>query len=421
MTPRDIADWLNFWRRPHFSQERIRAYQDQRVRRLVRHAWEKIPYYRRLLDGAGVRPADIRSVADLARIPISRRENLQRVPNQDRIAPDVDATKCFTFMTSGSTGQPVRFLRTRFEQYLLFGFRLRAQLLAGVRPTDRRVKLGSTPVRLMPHRLGLFRISNIELNLGSGEILRRLKALRPEVIYGIPNMFEMMLAAEREELQALRPRMILSGAELLSPSLRRELEDVFQCPVVDFYGCHELNLIAWGCVQCGLYHSSDDSAVIEVLKSDGQPAGPGEEGEVIGTALHSYAMPLIRIEVGDVVSRPERPASCGIGFGAISQIRGRTADFLPVPGGHLLSPYPLTLAVDAAPGVHRFQIVQEAVDRITVNFIPLAGDAQQAAQAIVANCRRELPPDVTVEARPVANIPLTKAGKQRLVQALRVP
>jgi len=415
---RELADWLNFWRRPRFHPDRVRAYQDKHVGRLVQHAWRNIPYYRRLLDDAGLRPTDIRSVADLARIPISRREDLQRVPNQDRIAAGVDAGNCVTFMTSGSTGEPVRFLRTRAEQYLLFGFRLRAQIMSGVRPLDRRVKLGSAPVRLLPHRLGLFRISNIDLNLGPAEILRQLKALRPEVIYGIPNMFEMLLAAPREELRTLQPKLILSGAELLSPSLRRGLEDAFHCPVVDFYGCHEVNLIAWQCRQCGQYHTSDDSAVIEVLRSDGRPAGPGEEGEVIATALHSYAMPLIRIEVGDVVSQPARAASCDIGFGSIGEIRGRTADFLPLPGGKLFSPYPVTLAVDAAPGVHRYQIVQEALDRITVNFIPGAGDAQQAAQAIVANCRRELPAGVTVEARVVADIPLTKAGKQRLVRAL---
>jgi phenylacetate-CoA ligase len=416
----DVVDWLNFWRRPRFSASRVRAYQDAQVRRLVRHAWQNIPYYRRWLDAAGLRPADIRTVANLARIPISRKKDLQRVPNEDRIVAGVDASKCFTFMTSGSTGEPVRFLRTPFEQYLLFGFRLRAQIQSGVRPVDRRVKLGSTPVRLWPHRIGLFRISNIDLNLGPAEILRRLKVLRPEVIYGIPNMFEMLLAAPRGELQSLHPRMILSGAELLSPLLRRELEDVFQCPVVDFYGCHELNLMAWECRDCGLYHTCDDSVVLEVLKSDGQPAGPGEEGEVIATGLHSYAMPLIRIEIGDIVSRPVRDPECGIGFGSIGQIRGRTVDFLPLPGGRRLSPYGVTLAVDAAPGVHRYQIVQEALDRITVNFIPLAGDAQQAAQAIVANCRRELPPDVVVEARPVDSIPLTKAGKQRVVQALQV-
>jgi phenylacetate-CoA ligase len=266
----------------------------------------------------------------------------------------------------------------------------------------------------------LFRISNIDLSLGTSEIFRRLQEQRPDVIYGIPNVLEMLVqAAPRDRLRDLHPRLILSGAERLLPALRDELETVFGCRVVDFYGCHELNLMAWECKRCGDYHTCDDSAIIEVLRPDGQPAGPGEEGEVVGTALHSYAMPLIRIEIGDVVRRPASLRDCGSGFGRICEIVGRAADFLPLSGGRMVSPYPLTLAVDAAPGVRRYRIVQEAPERITVFFVPLHGETAEVARSIVAKCRAELPDDIEVQVRAVESIPLTRAGKHPLVQAFR--
>jgi phenylacetate-CoA ligase len=414
----DLTGWLDFWRRPRFGPDRIRAYQDARVRRLVEHAWHRIPYYHRLMEAAGLRPADIRTRADLARFPVTRRRDLQGVPLDDLVDPGVDPEKCISFSTSGTTGEPVRMLRTRREQYLLFGFRLRAQILSGLRPIDRRVKLGSTPVRLLPHRIGLFRMSNIDLNLGPEETLQRLKALRPHVIYGIPNMLEMLVkTAPPGGLESLRPKLVFSGAEPLRPSLRRELERLFGCPVIDFYGCHEFNLIAWQCARCGLYHTSDDSTVVEVLKADGQAAAPGEQGEIFGTALRSYAMPFIRLEIGDVVTRPARRPECEIGFDVIGKIRGRTADFLPLPGGRILSPYHLSLAVDSVPGVRRYQIIQTALDHVRILYVRMEGASEETGASIAAKCRECLPPEVVIETRTVADIPITAAGKHRLVQA----
>ena len=416
----DLAGWLDFWRRPRFSPDRIRAYQDARVRRLVEHAWDRIPYYRRLMEAAGLRPSDVCTRAALARFPVTRRRDLQGVPLDDLIAPGVDPAKCIHFATSGTTGQPVRMLRTHWEQHLLFGFRLRAQILSGLRPLDRRVKLGSMPVRLPPHRIGLFRVSNIDLNLGPEETLRRLKERRQQVIYGIPNMLEMLVkTAPPGEIESLRPRLVFSGAEPLRPALRRELERSFGCPVIDFYGCHEFNLIAWQCTRCGLYHTSDDSTVVEVLKAEGQAAAPGEQGEVFGTALHSYAMPFIRLEIGDVVTRPARRPECEIGFEAIDEIRGRTADFLPLPGGRILSPYHLSLAVDSVPGVRRYQINQTALDRVRILYMRMEGAGEETGANIAAKCREYLPPEVVIETEAVSDIPMTAAGKHRLVQGFR--
>ena len=106
------------------SRELIRRYQDRQVSRLVRHAWDRVPYYRRLLTGAGIGPDDIRSVDDLARIPVTKGLYLQGVAIEDRVARGTDPARCIPHATSGSTGEPLRLLRTRAEEYLLFGLRL---------------------------------------------------------------------------------------------------------------------------------------------------------------------------------------------------------------------------------------------------------------------------------------------------------
>ena len=281
------------------------------------------------------------------------------------------------------------------------------------------MKLGSTPTRLLPHRIGLYRASNLSLALGPLEIFRQLNILRPEVIYGIPNMFDLLLAAiPREQLRALRLKLIFSGAEFLSGPTRQELESLFGCPVVDFYGSHEFNLIAWQCTRFGLFHTVDDGVVVEAL-SNGQPAKPGEDGTVIGTALHSYAMPLIRLELGDIVRVPASPGACQIGFGTIERIQGRAVDFLPMPDGTVLSPYDMISEANVTSEIRQFQIVQEAPDRIRLLYIPRQREGPEAAARIATRFQSILPRRLQVEVEAVTEIPRTAAGKHRLVRAFR--
>ena len=202
---RDVA---GFWWRPRASRAAIRGYQDRLIRRLVQHAARNVPYYQRLFREAGLRAEDVHGIGDLPLLPVSRKQQLQQVPIEDLLSPGVDVSRGILMATSGSTGQPLRIYRTRWEERILFAFRLRAQLLSGLRIGDRRVKLGSTPAQLLPHRLGLFPISNLALDLAPEEIIRRLRRLRPAVIYGVPHMLD--LVAERiteQDLAVIRPRL----------------------------------------------------------------------------------------------------------------------------------------------------------------------------------------------------------------------
>jgi len=409
------------WARPRYSREAIARYQDLQLRRLVRHAWAQVPYYRRLLDGAGVKPEEFRGVEDLSRIPITRHRDLQQIALDDRLALGVDVSKCVRRATSGSTGEPIQIVRTRAEEHLLFGMRLRAQILSGLRPWDKRVKLGAAPDRLLMHRLGMFRMEHIERSLGAEESYCRLKSLGAQVIYGTPTTLDWLVRSIADDrLRELRPRLLFTGAEALSERTRKDLGRVFECPVVDFYGSHELNLMAWQCRHCGLYHTVDDSAVIEILGADGEPAAAGEDGQVVGTALHCYAMPVIRVEVGDIARRGTSKPGCPFGFGVIEAIRGRTVDYLPMPEGGLLNPHPMINAASETAGLLQFQIVQDSVNEVCVLFVGCPGRVDQIGREIQERLRPFLPSTIQLRVQAVDEIALTVAGKHRVVRALRL-
>jgi phenylacetate-CoA ligase len=398
---------------------------DRAVARVVAHAYAQVPYYRALLDAHGVRPETIRGAADLARIPPTARATLQALPPAEAVAAGARGERLIAAPTSGSSGRPLVVQRTWLEQNLLHLFRLRAERALGVRLTDRRVRVGAPsryggkdPKRLgrALRRAGLLRMTHLSVFDDPHETLARVRALAPDVLGGYPSgLARLADAAERTGLAPLRPRLVVTGAERLAPAVRARLGAAFGAPVRELYGCTEANLLAAECPAGGRLHTIDDAVVVEVLAGD-RPARPGEQGEVVITALHSYAMPIIRYRIGDLARVGESGCACGTSFGTLDGVDGRAIDLFHLPDGRTLHPFRLTTEgiEPAAPWVRHYQVVQEAVDRFTVRVVPGAerpGAAQLAA--LRAALGVHLGPAVDVALLVVDRIESEASGKCR--------
>jgi phenylacetate-coenzyme A ligase PaaK-like adenylate-forming protein len=123
-------------------RDRIVAFRDLHLRRLIRHAYDHVPFYRVLLDRHGIRPDAIRTAADLARIPVTSKRDLQQAHAEELIARRLDAGRLLSHRTSGSSGEPRTMRRTWLEERLGTVFRLRAFRDFGLRPGDRRAGVG---------------------------------------------------------------------------------------------------------------------------------------------------------------------------------------------------------------------------------------------------------------------------------------
>ncbi len=178
------------------------------------------------------------------------------------------------------------------------------------------------------------------------------------------------------------------------------------------------NLIAWECPLCGVYHTCDDTVIVEVLREDGTPAAPGEEGRVIGTALESFAMPILRFDLGDLARRPTDPSPCRVRFGTIESILGRSTDSIALPDGRVFNSYRIVHALRKEAGIGRFQVVQEELDRVRVDYETLPGAAVDLGRTIEERCREQFPPEVTVYASRVDEIQPGPGGKLQLIRSL---
>lgn len=408
-------DQMGAWTLLRRDRRAVQEFQLRMLRELVAHAAAEVPYYSRLLAKAKIQP-EIENLEEFRGIPVSEKSDLQSCAMEDRFARSVDRKTCRFHETSGSTGERIVTARTPAEESRLFGRRLRAQVLAGLRPWHQRLVLGAPPRRFFAHRVGAFRTAGVDLSRSLVEMMDEAERVGADVIKGPPGTLERIAEEHPQRLAGLRLEMILTGAEQLSPGARSLINRTADCPVIDSYGSVECNLIAFECRRCGLYHTCDDSVFVETLRPDGSSAEPGEEGDVVVTALLSRAMPFVRYRIGDRVRLPRTTPECEIPFGAIERISGRSVDHLRFEGGLRLSPYQVMDELDEITEVRRYFVIQESARSVSVQY-EARGAGDGLPELIRRQLARVLPAGVEIEPRRVERIVTPPDQKRRFVQA----
>ena len=344
---------------PRRDREALEQLQQRKLRRVVRHAAQHVPYYRRLFNGAGVDPESIRLPQDLLRVPVTTKRDLQNAGSgafSDFYRPD----ELVSHRTTGSTGEPMtmRFDRD-FERMRRLAF-LRALLAAGYRPGERMLMLKPGDPGRAARWTG---IQSVRFDESPPDLLKGIAQFRPHVLYGwVTPIRELALHVRNSCGRVEGLRTVITTAESLDRPTRGLFAATFGADVYDVYGLTEMGTIAWECSRHAGLHLSEDIALIDRVESGG-------ESPMIMTSLELTAMPLIRYQTGDVAGAPDaEPCACGRVFHRIPQVSGRMVDCLRLPGGGLLSPYSVTLALESIPGLARFQVLQEQTGALLVRY-----------------------------------------------------
>lgn len=411
------------------TREEIVALQQQQLRRLVTHAYKNVPYYRRLFDRQGIKPHDIRTVADLSAIPVTTKKDLQAVPIEDIVARGVDPRRLITRTTSGSSGEPFTIRRTWLETRLLQAFRIRAMRDFGLQITDKLVSVvlqrsphpqeHSFPLRLL-RTLGMYRMQTVNCLLPPTEIVQVLRQLRPQVLGGFAGILARIAQSVGEtDRQMIRPRFVAVGGDVMTSLMRCQISNAFAAPVFDMYSSQEFILIAWECPETGEFHTCDDSVIVEVLK-DGVSVTEGERGEVVGTNLYAFAMPLIRYRLGDLVTKGTDVCRCGKPFSTIRGIQGRMIDYFLLPNGRAVHPYEIVVPLlhEGEGWIGQYQLLQERENRLTLRIVPSAEPASSALNRVETMMTSILGPEIEARIILVPDIPLEPSGKFRVSRSL---
>jgi len=409
----------------------LRALQLGSLRRLLRHAYLHTHHYRAVMDERGIAPDRVSSLDDLARMPLLDRDTV-RATMDTRTAnfPPVAVEKT----TSGTTGQPVvvrycaesRHWRdaTRWRGYGWAGYTvgMRALHYWGFPPPQgswlrrRKVQLDRLVKR------DLYVDCTVRSEEAMAEAVAALERFRPQVIIAFSAGAAALARFVNEQgVRRWRDIPVLLGAERLWPDERAAIAEAFG-PAFETYGSRELMLMASECEAHDGMHTSMESMIIEVVvrEPDGavRPARAGETGEVAVTDLHNLACPMIRYLTGDLaLQRGDEPCRCGRTLARIGPIEGRVTETLRDGQGRPVSGLVFNTLFGAIADVARgFQVRQARDGRVTMKVVPAAGDRLPPAteELVRATARRYLP-GVRFEIEVVADIPLTPAGKRKVV------
>ena len=421
----------------------LRALQLERLRAAVAWACERVAFYRSALAEAGLDPAAIKSLDDLERLPFTRKAHLRdHYPWGLFAVPQRELARVHA--SSGSRGKPTVVGYTRDD--LGIWREVMARSLAGA---------GAEPGQLIQiaYGYGLFtgglgfhdgaeHMGLTVVPVSSGNTHRQILLLqdfRPQGLACTPS-FALYIGETLRE-QGGDPRALglaygLFGAEPWTEAMRAQLEALWGCPALDFYGLSEIigPGVAGECVEArdGL-HLNEDHFLPEIVDPrSGAPRPAGEEGELVLTSLTKEALPMIRYRTGDVTHLDPAPCRCGRTTVRMARIKGRTDDMLVIKGVNV---YPsqleaaLLTVADLAP---HYQLVvdrREAFPTLAVHVEPdervvrewggfEAAPARLAAlSARVAECLRGhlgLNPEIAVVAP--KTIPRSEGKAVRVVE-----
>ena len=371
---------LRRWQNP--TVEALQAEQGRRLGALVQHAYNHVEFYRQRLDRAGLRPDDIAGLADLRRLPIVGRAEMQAFAVEARTEARGPQRAYATRRTGGSTGRPLAIVTRQEDLAYETLVWLRTWKRLGLRWRDRQVTI-KDPDDASPWKetqwfqhLGFLGVRYLDLHAGPEALARELEALRPDVLRAPPSILESIVRARGSASFDFHPRLIFTTSELLDENTRQLVEATLGAPVHDCYGATEAGCIAWRCPRCGSYHVNSDTVLVEVVRN-GQPVAVGESGEVLITNLFSRAMPFLRYALGDLAQRGD-PCPAAPAATTLRLLHGRTVSPLVAGDGTLLSPY--SFMPDEIPGIDQYRIVQEGPERIRILVVPGRGFRPEALE-----------------------------------------
>ena len=398
----------------------------KRLRQTLARA-RRTRFYRTALDAAGLDPATM-SLDDLSRMPLVDRQVIARNGIEAFLStrPD-DLVHVFT---SGSTGTPGHFMRSRIEEadYSARWWRVYAAYGCSMWDAQVNVAITDKPDRpgaiTMLRRMGVLpRVERVASDAPPHQVLERVVATHPPILTGYAGAIEAL--ADHVLSTGARiepPRAVFCTAMEVTDRCLELAEQAFRAPAVDVYVTNEFGVLAWSCpVRRDLLHVNDDAFVFEVLGPEGQPVPDGTLGELVITSLGLSAMPLIRYRMGDMAAKVADRCECGRGLGLITRVHGRTAHAIRRASGALITtPFVTSLfgRAHAHEWVRGFQVREEPGRRLRflINVRREPSDHQRTA--LTTSVERAVGEEFQISIEVVDNIPLAPSGKRQFVVPL---
>lgn len=414
-------------RTERISADERRELQFARLREVLAAAHEHTPYWRELIDAAGIRPAEVRTIDDLRAMPLLTKDTI-RARKDDMVWRD-EGKRLALVHTSGSTNEALAFYTNSNREAHINAARMRGHEWIGVRRGEKEMYFWGSPIELSKQdKIKRFRDWLINDGLTNGfeirpesvpEYFEYWKRWRPKCIFGYPCSFSLMAAFARQQgidltrLKRHGLKVISTTSEMLTDVDRELIETAFGVPVFDSFGLREGGLVGHECDR-GVMHTMDEQVLLETIDPDTLEPTDGE-GELVLTNIVSKVMPVIRYRTGDIVTLSDAPCQCGRTLGSVKISGGRAADFVVTSDGKWVAGYFIIYICRSVPGIVKFQLTQRQRGKITVRVVTDGEFPADGCERVKRGVEQRLDSDDEITVEQVDDIKPAKSGKYRPV------
>lgn len=409
---------MNLAKAQYQSQKQIKLKQSKKLQAVIKHAYKQVPYYKKLLDDHSILPDSIRTIEDLKKIPISTRRDIQQVSKMDIIAKNANLDCCYNYKTGGSTGIPLDIYISQSEMR-------RRHIIAEAMYFSNGFGIGDKTLRVFEqkydkprnlfNKLGVMDRQFFVLDTPKDEIINYMCCWRPDLLISYPaTVVELADVFWRNRKEVGFLKGVFTSGEVLTDKARSFIEDVFKTKVYDYYAANECGMIGWQCRAHEGYHINTADVIVETVDNGGNPTT--DAGRVIVTTLSAKTMPFIRYDLGDIGKLRQQNCSCGRATAQIDRIKGRALDFIQIPDGWI-NPWHFTNAIEAFPGVMKYQIVQDSDKAIKIKVVKDDKFNSDSAKAMIDACSSLVKHKLAVNVQIVSDISEDLADKYITVKS----
>lgn len=414
----------------YLPKEEVRALQQKKLQALLLHSYTNVPYYRRVLAQAKVVEGDQVHLENFHQIPFLTKDIL-RTRFEDLKSQDADQRRWKNNKSSGSTGEPSRFIQDHQYDDSMMAVKILFDMWSGCLPGHRKALIwgaerdffvGQATLRVRFSRwlrnqlwLNAFKMTPKLME----DYIGRMNRFKPEqILTYVESLYEIARVARSKNLSVHSPKSVMTTAGMLHPHMRALIEEVFAAPVFNRYGSREVGDIACECEKHEGLHVMPYAHLLEIVNPDGTLAEPGVDGEVAITLLTNHCMPLIRYKIGDRAVWSEKSCTCGRNWPVLKSITGRVTEiFKTKEGGIVPSEYFYT-AFFGHTFIRQYQIIQEDYSLIKLNLVfsdPTKPKPQLLASPELKEIEQKIKyvmgQDCAVVFESVEHIPPTSSGK----------
>ncbi len=421
------------------SEQELYDLQSRKLRLLVEHCYNNVPYYKRVFDDLGITPDDIQSREDLSKIPILTKQIIKE-NFDDLISIDAESRQMFDGSTGGSTGIPMRFkedvnswnsLRAlNFRGWSWAGFQLGEKLftLAGNSLVKKNTKGRKWLEKNLYDRLIMRNEKHNCTDITPKALKGYYKAMmkyKPAALRGYASsLYFFAKYIEQNHLSICPIKAVFTTGEKLQPQYRYKIQQVFHAPVFDGYGASDGGVSAHECYMHEGLHIGEEHCIVEIVNNEGMVVPDGEIGHVVSTDLNNYVFPFLRYKVGDLAFIKSSLCSCGRKHRLLGEVIGREGRAIYNKQGRPFSSIVLDNMMFKDLDFHteecqrlyermeQFQIRQDKKGDLTILIKPVNPDEELSTFSYIIDNFQSFFPDSIVELRFVDSIPPLPSGKE---------